>query len=499
MRFRFCIVQNDGPAKQSQLNAMDRIYANSSFTIFAAQNGDASDGLYGTRRVRNDNPGPEEEFALPHRPLKLGWGSESHRQNMLDHARRLMQTEWYSRGWVFQEHLFSPRKLVFHGHTVNWECLCAAWHESLDLSDEHHTHQIAHQRWNSLHPYSPRSGFDHTPWPNMFRYSRLVSMYNRRALTYPEDILDAFAGTLSALSRTFAQGFISGLPQFCFDAALLWQPWDMMERRVSAHRPSSKSVLPSWSWAGWSGTLNSESWRSASAYIREHADMSSKCSWITHSTVSWEHSETLDGKRKPVLIPPLIASRNLDHENVSLPEGWTMHVNENGETIYRHGCDPSQEFLYPIPIRDQNRAHVPPTNSRYLHGHTRRAFFKLGKAYSSAVSVCTAVDVLTISGAWAGVLRLNHSAADDTSSAYLGVSVELIEISAGSVKDQALEEESFDEWNRSQCPRHDGSYEFFNVLWVEWVAGVAYRKALGRVVKSIWEEEKRENIRLVLG
>jgi hypothetical protein len=42
-------------------------------------------------------------------------------------------------------------------------------------------------------------------------------------------------------------------------------------------------------------------------------------------------------------------------------------------------------------------------------------------------------------------------------------------------------------------------YEFYNVLWVEWEDGIAYRKGLGRIVGSAWEVQKLEWIDLILG
>jgi hypothetical protein len=47
-------------------------------------------------------------------------------------------------------------------------------------------------------------------------------------------------------------------------------------------------------------------------------------------------------------------------------------------------------------------------------------------------------------------------------------------------------------------PRHE-MYEFYNVLWIEWKKGVAYRKGIGRVMKDIWECQALESIDLTLG
>ena len=42
-------------------------------------------------------------------------------------------------------------------------------------------------------------------------------------------------------------------------------------------------------------------------------------------------------------------------------------------------------------------------------------------------------------------------------------------------------------------------YKFYNVLFIEWKEGVAYRKGLGRVSKEAWERQATEWIDLTLG
>lgn len=78
-------------------------------------------------------------------------------------------------------------------------------------------------------------------------------------------------------------------------------------------------------------------------------------------------------------------------------------------------------------------------------------------------------------------------------------SCELIELSAGSVQNQSIEKISIDEWDRPHCPRLQGLYEFYNVMWIKRKEGVGYRKAVGRVVKRVWEEIATESIPLILG
>lgn len=132
---RLCIVQ-DGPEKEAQLSHMAAIYANSYATIVAAQGANAAHGLRGIRDIsepRNlSRHGQDTHIRVLRYNRPSAWASvdpswddlKSNDEILEEQARHLMQSEWYSRGWTFQEQLFSRRKIVFQGQTVNWECHC---------------------------------------------------------------------------------------------------------------------------------------------------------------------------------------------------------------------------------------------------------------------------------------------------------------------------------------------------------------------------------------
>jgi len=61
---------------------------------------------------------------------------------------------------------------------------------------------------------------------------------------YPEDILNAFTGIQTEMSRMFDWSFVAGLPSSLLDFALLWTPVTTMERRITDFQQ------PSWSWSG---------------------------------------------------------------------------------------------------------------------------------------------------------------------------------------------------------------------------------------------------------
>jgi hypothetical protein len=228
---KFCIPQDDGPDKQSQLSAMTSIYGNTWLTIIAAQDLELNQGPYGDRKVNQDLYGdrpvidsvlevPKIDIQKPKSDF-VDTGEHLTNQQIINYnARALMCSLWFSRGWTFQEHLSSRRRLFFHDNIMGWECEVSSWHESQDLSGI--TQVPAPPTSTAL---TGLRSLMRSPWPDFFCYARFISMYNRRSLTYPEDAFDGFRGILSELARSYTGTNISGLPEMFFNAALLWQPW----------------------------------------------------------------------------------------------------------------------------------------------------------------------------------------------------------------------------------------------------------------------------------
>ena len=136
---------------------------------------------------------------------------------------------------------FSSRKLIFCNQKARWVCGVAHWDEE-EVTD-----------WRTSFPgiKGDLSNMFSLPLPSLSGYLTLVSQYNIRKLSYPEDAVFAFSGITIALSRVFDGGFISGLPQMFFDVALLWQPMVTGKRRMPVRTSTTPPCLPSWSWVGW--------------------------------------------------------------------------------------------------------------------------------------------------------------------------------------------------------------------------------------------------------
>jgi hypothetical protein len=107
-----CIVQDDASNKHDQIQAMAGIYANSYVTFVAANGWDADHGLRGLQGITES------------RNLSASM-KDSYQDNLQPYS-----SVWYSRGWTFQEMLFSPRKIMFQYQLATWECNRASWYEA---------------------------------------------------------------------------------------------------------------------------------------------------------------------------------------------------------------------------------------------------------------------------------------------------------------------------------------------------------------------------------
>lgn len=230
-----CIVQNDERTRD-QVAFLPEIYSGALFTIIAAAE---TNGLLGSMA----------DVESPVQSMSVG---SLHEQ--------LLVSRWASRGWTFQEHMFSKRSIVFLERTIFWDCQCSVWWPGRQVTDyptaECEGQVIAADLSEGVHGTDRTLSQRLTPFfgPILALYPELVCRYNHRDLTYPQDALTAFSGVLDAFIPSFHCGFITGLPTPVLDSVLLWQPRSKAKRRVAAFSDPNltpPSPLPSWSWIGW--------------------------------------------------------------------------------------------------------------------------------------------------------------------------------------------------------------------------------------------------------
>jgi hypothetical protein len=526
---RLCIVQDDVVNKNSQIRDMGGIYAKSVLTIVAAQGTDAESPLHGgwleTQRADTLSgfrdlcvvdstsgtslgvaDGPpctadmvERESAAP------STFSQQHNDIMLDQMALCFKSHWSSRGWTFQEYLFSPRRLVFQNNTVNWDCHCSSWHEN-----QRHITALA----CSLPP--SHLVLNRTPWPEFARYARLVSLFAWRDFKYPQDVLDACASILVNLAPVFYGGFISGLPRAFFHEALLWRPWSQTWRRSprkmqgeSEEGGAAPAVLPSWSWAGWHGDVHSEVWSLLADTGPITPGSESNVRELTSSAPTW-HAEDKAGPWLEVqTIRDLIHQAGFPGPADAQFLGWVRSKGQHGGSYkFSHPSLRPAVFRRPFPVRPHVEMPGPSLlRPRYLRIRTTAARLYVGGpfpcethwTFADSKSAPPRNAVLSLhehprpgDGPVVGYVVLNDQDTGGKVPAHLPGGVASFETPSGL---------NFIEMSRSM--RREGGHveEHVNVLWAEAQEGgdVLYRCGVGLVFLRFWVLMAHREVDAILG
>lgn len=508
-------------------------------TIVVADGAHADHGLHGIQHV-SDCRDYEQEVLEIGEGYELVWGPAS--------PRPLATTIWAQRGWTYQEYQFSKRQIIFTGGSVKWSCGGGVWVENLELSQR------------NLAFTTPDIKLHFLPWPDFDGYRNFVRIYNSRQFTYAEDALAGCSGILSILHHVFDGGFTCGLPDMFFDVALLWQPARTLKRRTARNISATALPVPSWSWIGWQGLI---AWRcnaSGCDYLKSTRTPRLWSGIRTVSTVQWYNSTGPGAERRPIICTSQKYQASCLDKTKQLPAGWSRHREDPNRRSYRenfnsppeerwpyfftHESDPETHYWYPIPIPDQDRIPAIRSPAGLISCRTQRAWFRLGTRLSAPKTgyLPAQVHLREESGRWAGTLDLHDDLDLEEEEAgggapqglEQGYVCELISISRGydrydSSSKQLRDMSEFGNRLRSGKERPkgrpsggssgssgDGLYEFHNVLWIEWQngtdyhavpkhsrgvgsSGIAYRKAIGRVMKHVWERQDLEWVDVTLG
>lgn len=288
---RICIVQDDPQSKHAQISSMDTIYSSASFTIMAALNcRDGSAGLPGC-------PGrPRISSAL-----QLPRACEGNRRGIIPVGlRQVVDTsEWDRRGWTFQERLLSRRRLFITDHQVIFQCSSGTSYEELsylphspdlvilgdvqggypedtqtaemqEKMERRRQHRFQMPGFEDLFNHDSRALLDRYSinryeiggTVDMETYFQSVADYTTRHLTFPSDILNAFAGVANRLGKDLYTPIAYGLPERCLAQSLLWRcvgAAGPAGHLAAAEVAGTTLYIPSWSWAS-TGLPSDYSW-----------------------------------------------------------------------------------------------------------------------------------------------------------------------------------------------------------------------------------------------
>ncbi|KAI0534397.1 hypothetical protein GGR58DRAFT_483006 [Xylaria digitata] len=162
--------------------------------------------------------------------------------------------------------------------------------------------------------------------PDLIDLNETLRDYAKREHSYAEDSLPGITGLLSILSRLFEGGFLCGLPETCFDAALMWAAKGGCRRRVNSERNHSALVspLPSWSWMGRRiDHLLMAPGEALSLDTGYYCITTPITRWFTHESL---HS----GLKRPIETTWFSFRERLETSSSSLPAGWVRKSTGEG-------------------------------------------------------------------------------------------------------------------------------------------------------------------------
>ncbi|KAJ4856595.1 heterokaryon incompatibility protein (HET) domain-containing protein [Trichoderma breve] len=230
-----CIIQDSSHSWNLNSRTMHLIYGNSTLTICAADGASAEVGL----RAIDKNHSVEQNIGqvAPDVHLVLHQSPESNIEDSV----------WNRRAWTFQERLLSRRCLIFTKGQVYFQCRSTGMSEDIFVDK-------TGQGWSLDLTGAPLQTLTQLRQRALWFYANCVSLYTKRELYEPFDILAAFNGMCKLIEGTLRSPFTFGLPTSHFDFALLWQPVgksSLLEKPISKDEKYQNMKFPSWSWCGW--------------------------------------------------------------------------------------------------------------------------------------------------------------------------------------------------------------------------------------------------------
>ncbi|KAF3043082.1 hypothetical protein E8E11_004911 [Didymella keratinophila] len=245
---QFCIYQGDPEKKVQQIAAMDLVYESAQITLVALY--DPETGM----------PGAGRTHRVPQPRLELEDGS-AYASTMQNPRYEINASVWMTRGWTFQEGLYSRRRLFFTKHQVFMECHSLTYSEIVEES-----HEVVMQtdgKPTSFRVFpcrSIQSTLSAEPWTIIDRLSK----YTDRNLTFESDMVNGILSMFrvfhkSGHGESRAVTHLWGVPilyspdkewtqEYGLVTGLCWRIHGVVPKHSDTPR---RSGFPSWSWAGW--------------------------------------------------------------------------------------------------------------------------------------------------------------------------------------------------------------------------------------------------------
>ncbi|KIW98127.1 uncharacterized protein Z519_01711 [Cladophialophora bantiana CBS 173.52] len=455
-----CIVQDDDNDKLAQLAIMDRIFYCASLVIVAASGDNVHAGLAGIESKRHPYQRSETVNGIPFITVK--------------HSIRkaLANSVWNSRGWTFGEAMLARRLLVFTEEQVYWNCKTDIWRE--DLWCESPTTCLLADETNSLHSQVPEDTICRTR-----KYCDYASQFSGRRFSQERDVIWAFISILRMLNSQFPQGFIWGLPYERLDTTLLWheigalydEACHNVHKRDSRHRrikEENRFHLPYPSW----------SWLSTTAKIR----FIDRCGDLIVSEVSWHEPLQTEAN-----YPGPTPSNGLSGRKVDRQFDISIAMSASERRIMEYGFLQFTAHVAELCIRRE----VNTDGQQAANSDIQLPRWPKARWVSASIHIPSGENIAMIlvdsnyfdsNGERSGEFVLLSSNADATSNEPCH-------------RDYIPERENKRIVHQRPC-KHIRSH---NIMLIDWIGNVAYRRGLAKVEKGLWGKVHTRTKRIILG
>ncbi|KAK5651429.1 hypothetical protein OQA88_12517 [Cercophora sp. LCS_1] len=444
---RLCIIQDDHASKPTHIAAMAAIYGNARLTIIADTHSSSAAGL----------PGVHAPTRIPFTTITL----PSLVALLLDDPLSENSPKSYkNRGWTLQEELLSPRTLKFTPHETKYMCLKSRFREV-----RNDIHQVRDNRTSSIEMRLFKQQ------PDVMTYGHLATDYTARLLTYDRDAVNAFSAIISAYSMSMG-GMLYGVPEVLFEGALLWDSHTPLRRRDG-------TAAPSWSFLGWKGKgLSVRTW--SALYNNTGRDQERRNVYF----------------QSQVRLVACVEFCKVDEEGKREKVGSSYYGVDADDEEYRHR----------VPIPREPHAVGKMEWGPVVMVRTQMGNVMVGEGFAGEDGRCKDVKLLGDDGAVIGALRLNG-----LENGVSGTKVSMVVISRGITSQRPHTWEMpemavihadcgpFCFSGSCKAEKRFVPYDFYNVLWVRFVDGIAYREGIGRVLRSAWDRLGAEEVEISLG
>lgn len=261
-----CIIQDDRDDWEKESRMMAEIFQNSLATLILLRTASCNEGFLERNpsikiNYQNRQWNVRGSFFLRHMPFSYSNAESSIRAAPSFSDRpvslELQNSPWQTRGWTFQEDMFSLRKLYFGQLMMYWDSLKPVdiMRTEDTIIDDKLNRIGRNAEMSIIHSSEPWNGdYDYDGW-----YYPMLN-YCKKNLTYETDRLSAVSSYAKLVASKSGDAYVAGLWKKNLHRGLLWKI-DRRQRRTfrglmrELSNPS-EYIAPSWSWASHHSTLH---------------------------------------------------------------------------------------------------------------------------------------------------------------------------------------------------------------------------------------------------